>query len=179
MPMRDLMTEQLFRRNDGEARELNRGSDLLEILPLASPAGQRFLMVFACGGLVRGEDGHVEVAHHHVVGLSFTERHAHESPNPATLLTWLEPRRVWNPHVRAPFTCIGHVAPGTGLREIVLRVFDVITLRTVSTHDALNPAAAEWIAQHRSRIPVDPRPPLRAGFAFADDADLPESELHL
>lgn len=67
---------------------------------------------------------------------------------------------MWHPNIRAPFVCIGPVVPGTGLVDLVHRLFDVITFKNVTMREdnALNKEACLWARRHIDLFPVDRRP---------------------
>jgi hypothetical protein len=81
---------------------------------------------------------------------------------PAQVLTWLGPRNVFHPNIshRLPFICVGKLAPGTALVDLLYQCFEIITWQKVTMRedDALNPGACGWAREHRAGLPVDRRP---------------------
>jgi hypothetical protein len=76
------------------------------------------------------------------------------------VLAWIEPRGAFHPNVRAPFICIGRLAPGTPLVDLLYRCFEVITWNRVTMRedDALDRDACGWARRNQQRFPVDRRP---------------------
>ena len=81
---------------------------------------------------------------------------------PWEVLTWLGPRRVFHPNIsdRMPVICVGRLAPGTWLVDLLYQVFEIISYQKVTMRedDALNPAACAWARENQHRFPVDRRP---------------------
>jgi hypothetical protein len=160
-PLTGFLTRQLE-----EGLALAGASDLLELTPWGgwSWSGlppRRYIARFYCTGLVRRDDGSVEEANDFQVGIFFPGDYLRRA-EPFEVLSWHGPMEVHHPNIAymAPFVCIGHLAPGTPLVEILYRLFEVITYQnvTMSEHDALNKAACEWARRNRARLPVDRRP---------------------
>lgn len=148
------LTEQ---RREGLA--LAEASDLFDLEPLGR---DRFIARFRCRGLVRTRDGQIREANHFEVGIRFVPDHLTRAHS-AEVLCWLRPRTVFHPNIAgggSPFVCIGVVARGAPLVEIVYRVYELITFQEVTTveADALNRDACRWVRHHPELLPVDPRP---------------------
>ena len=120
-------------------------------------------MRFDAKGLVRHGASEPQEATSFTVGLYFHDGYLRRT-NPGRVLTWLSPVEVFHPNIAAPFICIGPVAPGTGLVDLLYRVYEVITFGSVSPreNDALNPAACAWARRNRRLFPLDPRPLRRS-----------------
>ncbi len=167
-PVLDTFLDQ--QRADGLA--LARESDLVDILPIGSPV-DRFIVHYSCDGLVRAASGAIERASEFAVGIVFPADYL-RSANPFRVLTWLGPRNVWHPNISldAPVICVGRLAPGTGLVDLVYQCWEIITWNKVTMRedDALNGAACQWARANLARLPVDARPLKRGAPAFrADD----------
>jgi hypothetical protein len=82
------------------------------------------------------------------------------------VLTWLAPRDIWHPNISAdaPVICVGRLAPGTALVDLLYQLFEVITWNKVTMRedDALNRAACQWARRNGHRFPVDRRPLKRS-----------------
>lgn len=144
-----------------EGMALAEASDLLTLVPVAGSPPERYLAHFGCRGLVRDDDGRIRVSEQFVVGIWFPAEFLREV-DPFIVLTWLRPRRIWHPNIsnRAPFICIGPIAPATGLVELLYRVFEVISWQraTLVETNALNGEACAWARANPDRWPVDRRP---------------------
>ena len=142
---------------------LHAKSDLLELRPveLGLFPPRQYIVDLHVKGLVRERDGRIVEAQGFSFGVSFAEDHL-LTVNPWNLLRWFGPRHVWSPNISdvAPVLCIGEVAPGTKLVELLYRVTDLVTWKNFGTRedDCLNKAAAAWARQNLARFPIDSRP---------------------
>jgi hypothetical protein len=165
--MNDRILEAFLRRQEEEGRALAAESDLLLLRSAGSPP-DRYVIELKCNGLVEASPGDVVDANHFVVGIRFPPTYLRVA-HPFWVLTWLGPHNVWHPNISAtePFICIGNVAPGTELVDLIYGVFEVVTWNRVTMRedDALNAAACQWARQHRDRYPVDRRPLKRQPLA--------------
>ena len=178
--MADRILESFLARQETEGRALADESDLLSLLPIGSPA-DRYLVEFRCKGLVERAPGDVVEARLFRLGVWFPSTYL-RAANPFHVLTWLGPHNVWHPNISAtdPIICVGHLAPGTGLVDILYQVFDIVSWNkaTLREDDALNAAACQWARRHPDRFPVDRRPLKRRSLALRV-ADLSEgSQAH-
>jgi hypothetical protein len=137
-----------------DALRLAAESDLLELSVLDL---QHYIATFRCRGLVRDARGDVREHDHFTVGIFLPESYQ-RVVNPAEILTWFEPSEVWHPNIRPPFVCLGDIAPGTPLVDLLHRCFEVISFENVGMGDALNQPACAWARRNRERFPVDARP---------------------
>ena len=156
--MADRVLEAFLSRQWQEGKELARQSDLLELEPMDPIRPPRFWVArFYCRGLVRASDGSVKEASGFEVGLSFPSDYLRRA-EPSQVLTWLGPPEVWHPNIRPPAICVGRIAPGTALVDLVYQCFEILTYHNWAPHDALNPEASQWARNHQDRFPVDRRP---------------------
>jgi hypothetical protein len=137
-----------------EAMQLAAESDLLEVSVLDL---QHLIATFRCRGLVRDARGEVREHEHFTVGIFLPETYL-RVVNAAEILTWFEPSEVWHPNINPPFVCVGKIAPGTPLVDLLHRCFEVISFENVGMGDALNQPASAWARRNRERFPVDARP---------------------
>jgi hypothetical protein len=140
----------------GEGLALAAQSDLLELV-VVDP--QHYIATFRCRGLVRNALGEVREHDRFSVGIWLPESYQ-RVVNPAEILTWIEPRGVWHPNIRPPLVCLGKIAPGTPLVDLLHRCFELISFQNVTMRedDALNPPACAWARRNRELFPVDSRP---------------------
>ncbi len=148
-----------------EVMALAAASDLVEVAPLGF---QQYAVSFGCRGLVRGPGGEICEHDRFQIGIWLPSTYLREV-DPAKVLTWLGPREVWHPNIRPPFVCLGKIAPGTPLTDLVHRCFELITFENVTMRedDALNRAACAWARRNRDRFPIDRRPIKRAASGGA------------
>jgi hypothetical protein len=152
----DCIFSDFLETQNTEGMGLSDASDLMDLVALDE---SRFVATFKCKGLVRDAQGEIREHAHFGVGIRFPESYLRHA-NPAEILTWLGPEQVWHPNISAPFICIGPLAPGTPLVELLHRCFEIITGDnvTMQEHDALNHPACVWARRNRDRFPVDTRP---------------------
>jgi hypothetical protein len=166
--MSDRVLNAFLRRQEEEGLTLAAESDLLRLVPSGNPP-DRYIAQFHCTGLVKREPFEIVEADRFEVGFWFSTQHL-RMVNPFLTITWLGPTNIWHPNVSAtePFICIGRVAPGMGLVDMLYQVFEIITWNKVTMRedDALNPAACQWARRHLDRFPVDRRPLKRTAPQF-------------
>ncbi len=152
-----------------EGMRLAAASDLLELEALDA---QRFVATYSCTGLVRDSAGVVQDHNHFGVGIRFPADYL-RTVNPPEILTWLGPHETWHPNIGGPFICLGSIAPGTPLVDLLHRCFEIITYQnvTMQEHDALNKPACAWARSHRDRFPIDSRPIKRSAPTMDFDVE--------
>lgn len=159
--MRDKIFESFLKRQYEEGMELARSSDLIELYPMGGDPPNRYIAEFRCKGLVRAVGGDAVEADHFEVGIWFPSDYLRRA-EPFQVLTWLGPMDVFHPNIsdKAPFICVGRLAPNTRLIDIVYQCFDIITYNKVTMRedDALNREACAWARKNQHRFPIDRRP---------------------
>ena len=155
--MRDRIYTSFLEQQLDEGLALTRESDLIE-LDYRGDLPQRYRVSFRCKGLVKTSAG-VEEADHFEVGVRFPLDYLRRAV-PTQVLTWLGPRNVFHPNIsnRVPFICVGRLAPGTPLSDLLYQCFELISWQKIKLDDALNEEACAWARGHRDRLPVDRRP---------------------
>jgi ubiquitin-protein ligase len=161
--MPDRIFESFLQRQYEEGMALAEGSDLLELFPAIMEEGvapQDYLARFRCKGLVRAE-GEVFEWDCFEVLIYFPSDYL-RAPNAFQVLTWSYPAQVFHPNIsdKSPFICVGRLAPGTTLVDILFQCWEIITYNKVTMRedDALNPEACIWARRNQHRFPVDRRP---------------------
>jgi hypothetical protein len=179
--MTDAIMQAFLRRQHEDGLTIASKSDLVGIEPLNPAAdGQpdRFLVRFACRGLVRETDGSIVEANDFRVGIWFAEDYLRNA-DPFHVLTWLGPRHVWHPNIssQAPVICVGRLAPGTDLVDLVYQCWEIITWNKVTMRedDSLNKEACQWARANLARLPVDTRPLKRRALAIQTADISPEA----
>jgi hypothetical protein len=145
-----------------EGRALAEASDILrlEVWPAPPP---HFLAEFACRGLVREAGGAIRPVEGFRVGIYFPPDYLRRSVSAFEMLRLYTPG-VWHPNAspELPVLCIGRITPGTGLVEILHRIFELLSYQRYNAREpeALNKEACAWVrqAENRRRFPIDPRP---------------------
>lgn len=160
--MPDRIFEAFLERQIREGAALAQGSDLLELVTIDP---QHHVGIFKCSGLVQSPGGNVETASHFEAGIYFAPDHLRRL-EPMNVITWFGPTNVWHPNIRPPHVCLGNMAPGVGLVELVYQLHEIITWRRFTAHHSLNWDAANWANRHRGRFPVDRRPLRRRELAL-------------
>ncbi len=139
-----------------QAAALAARSPILQVLRLDA---ERFVARFVASTLVADPGGQPRATEGFTVGFWLGDDYLRRV-EAAQLITLLEPRHVFHPNVYEHLICLGAVAPGTPLVELIYRVYEVLTFQalTVRDDDALNRAACQWARNHPQRLPVDRRP---------------------
>ncbi len=144
-----------------EGMALAESSDILRLVPLEGSPPDRYAAEFHCAGLVRAPDGSVQEAGLFVVGVWFPSDYL-RTARPWQVLTWIGPHNIYHPNIsdRVPHICVGPIAPGTALVDLLYRCHDIITFKRVTMRedDALNPFACGYARDNQRRFPIDPRP---------------------
>ncbi len=155
----DVVFRGFLARQFEEGMKLASSSDLLDLVSLGESPPDRYVAVFNCKGLVLSpQAGPVEADRFHV-GIWFPSDYLRRA-DPFQVLTWLGPAEVFHPNIKSPGLCLGPIAPGTTLVDLLYQVFELVTFRKVTPRedDALNPEACVWFRRTRRRFPVDRRP---------------------
>jgi len=155
----DPIYERFMQRQFEEGMELARCSDLVRLYP--SPvAPPHFVAEFLCNGLVREGEGDIREASGFQVGIWFPADYLRRA-DAFEMLRLFTPN-VWHPNVSRehPLICIGRLAPGTTLVDILYQLFDILTYQKVNPreNDSLNKAACAWARQNQHLFPIDRRP---------------------
>jgi hypothetical protein len=166
--MPDRIREAFLRHEQQAALALDAASDVVTLTAVAGDPPDTYVIDLRCKGLARGADGNVHVADRFVVGLHFGENYLRSVPDPFAILTVLHPQNAFQPNIaeRAPFICVGHLAPGTGIVELVYQVWQIWTYRKYNLVDGLNADACRYARAHQADFPLDPRPLKRAAPSF-------------
>lgn len=156
----DRLHRRFFERQVVEGRELAESSDLLE-LSVQEPGPPHFVVTLTCNGLVRMPDGAIEEANCFQAGIWFPPDYLRRV-DPFQVLRWFGPQNIWHPNISdtLPLVCVGRLAPGTSLTEIIYQLFEIITFNkyTPREDDCLNKACCSWARENQHRFPVDRRP---------------------
>lgn len=132
---------------------------------------QYYLATFRCNGYIlqSATASNPEVLQNaqFCVGIHFPDDYLRVA-NFYRVLTLISPYNFWHPNARHPHLCVGHLAAGTGLVDILYQIFEIITLRkaTIREDDSLNPIACQWFRTHWDGKPVDVRPLRRRQLKF-------------
>jgi len=164
----DKVLAAFLERQYAEGMALARESDLLDLQPGGGPPVQRYLARFHCFLLSRRPAGEIVKTQGATVGIFFDDQYLRRV-DPYTAVVWLcRPEFTWHPNIsnRAPLICLGRLAPGTGLVDILYQIFEILTYQRYATHDALNRDAAAWARQNQDQFPVDARPLKRRTRQF-------------
>jgi hypothetical protein len=177
--MRDRIFEGFLQYQFEQGTKLASESDLLELIPGPGQPPNRYLARFHCRGLVRLENGEISEADRFEVGISFLRDYLRRC-DPFQVLTWLGPPNVFHPNIaeRGAAICVGRLAPGTGIVDLLYQVFEIITYNKVTMRedDALHRAACAWARRNQHRFPIDRRPLKKRAAALRIDVT-PEDEV--
>ncbi len=166
--MSDKIFEAFLKRQLEEGRALADASDIVDLLPIGEPLPQRYIADFHCRGLVRTREGKIMEWNHFTVGIYFPSGYL-RSADPFAMLRWFGPPTeenpdmvIWHPNVsaRAPFICVGRIAPGMPLTDLLHQLYEIISYQryTPIEFDSLNKDCCSWARAHSHRFPMDRRP---------------------
>ena len=163
----DPVLRSFLERQAEEGRALARASDILELDCL--PTGQHFIAHYACRGLVKEPGGAVREADAFHVGVFFGADYL-RAVNPVETLTLFSPLNTYHPNIAfgGPFICVGHIAPGMHLVDLLYQVFEILTYQRLTPRedDALNKECCRWARANQARFPIDRRPLKRRTLAL-------------
>ena len=146
-------------RQAEEGLALAQASDILDLECL--PTGQHFVAHYTCRGLVKDRGGMVREAASFHVGVFFAADYL-RSVNPFKTLTLFDPLNTYHPNVAfgAPFLCVGRIAPGMPLADLLYQAYEILTYQKLTSRedDALNKEACRWARANQERFPIDRRP---------------------
>ena len=156
----DPVFDRFLQRQLEEGMALAAASDLLEleVYPFPPPS---VVATFRCQGLVRLQNGAIAEADYFQAGIWFPPDYLRRV-DPFETLRWFGPQNIWHPNISdtMPLICVGRLAPGMPLVDILYQIFEVVTYNkyTPREDDCLNKACCGWARQNQHRFPVDRRP---------------------
>ncbi len=164
----DLIFRSFLARQTEEGRALAQASDILDLDCLST--GQHFVAHYSCRGLVKDDDDVVREADAFHIGIFFSENYL-RSVNPYHTLTLFDPLNTYHPNVAfgAPFLCVGRIAPGMPLVDLLYQCYEILTYQKLTPRedDALNKEACRWARANQARFPTDRRPLKRRPLAIS------------
>lgn len=140
-----------------QAMALAAASDILQLEPEPASPPQKYVARFNCRGLVMTQEGQIEEADQFDVGIWLPDNYL-RSADPQQVVNIFKPWSIFHPNAGGPFLCLGKLAGGTSLVDILYQVYEIITYQKWAAHDGLNPAACEWARNNQDRFPIDRRP---------------------
>jgi hypothetical protein len=159
MSVTDPIFHGFVQRQAEEGQALAQASDILTLESL--PTGQHFIAHYSCRGLVKGADGIVREAEQFHVGIFFGSDYLRNA-KPHETVTLFDPLNTFHPNVTfgAPFICLGRIAPGTPLVDLLYQCYEILTYQKLTPRedDALNKEACRWARASQERFPIDKRP---------------------
>jgi hypothetical protein len=155
----DRVFEVFLRVQLEEGMALASQSTILDLRPLHGDPPYSYLAGFNAPTLVHLTSGEVVTQQGFLFGVYFAPEHL-RVVNPAQCLAVLAPTNIWHPNINPPFCCLGKIAPGAGLRELLLRIYEVaIFMRyTPREGDALNVKACKYVRQRAPFRPLSTLP---------------------
>jgi hypothetical protein len=155
----DAIYRRFMERQLAEGMALASTSDVLR-LHVPSTVPPHFVAEYLCKGLIRDAAGEIREASQFEVGIWFPPDYLRRA-EPFEMLRLFTPG-VWHPNVshELPLICIGRLAPGTPLVDILYQVYDILTFQKYNPRedDSLNKIACAWARANQHRFPIDRRP---------------------
>ena len=139
----DRVFQSWLERQHADGTALAGASDILSLWSEADSPPRRYVARFDCRTMVR-TTGEVELWRGCEVLIQFP------------------------PNVAPPFLCIGRIAPGTSLCELIFQLYEILTFQKLTPRedDALNRDACAWARRNMQRFPLDARPLKRRAAKF-------------
>ncbi len=139
-----------------EAQALAEASDILDLQQLDL---NRYIAHFACRTLACEPGGEPYETVGVRIGYFFSPQYLRQT-DPQTLITVLQPTQIYHPNGLGPFLCIGAVAPGTPLIQLLYRTYEVVGYGNYTSieDDSLNAQACSWARRNQHRFPLESLP---------------------
>ena len=170
--MSDAVYNEFLAKQLQEGKQLAAASDILTIDTVETDSGlpDTYVVALECRGALLNPDRSVQIR---VARFQFGVRFPMDYLRVAEhdmVVTWLGPLNVYSPHVAVPgitapggalpfpAICIGEIASGTTLIDLIYRCYEIITYVNFAPHDPLNEDAARWARQNLDLFPTDCRP---------------------
>jgi ThiF family len=132
-------------------------SDILDLEPYGNPPSM-VLAHFRAACYIASPDGPAIHNGGFAVGFRFPADYL-SAALPWEVMQILGPLNIWHPNARPPAICLGPIRPGTELRELLFRTYELITYqRRSNPADPLNPDASSWVRRNWPVPPADLRP---------------------
>ena len=153
----DRILQSFLERQYQDALTLAAQSDMFTLLPFADTLGppQLYRVLLYCKGLVM-QSGRIVEAQQFDIGIRFNDDHLRRFD--PTMVSLLEPLNVWHPNILGPAICVGKMAPGVQLKDLIHQLYEIVTYQNWASHDGLNGDAMQWARNNQSLFPVDRRP---------------------
>ena len=157
--MEDRVYGAFLERQYHEGMALARASDFLSLIPVLGHPPMAYIAEYTSKGYLRGSEGEVLEGNHFEVGIRLPPSYLRRV-DPVETLTWIGPLNVFHANILPPMICIGQIAPGTPLVDLLYQLFEVIGGLKVTPReeDALNFAACQFARSHPERFPIERRP---------------------
>ena len=136
--------------SDYEAvRRLARRHPRIEVEGVSGNPPDRYLLILNVKSLRERGDA-IEEVDQHRLEITLPGGYPRDTP----LFRLLTP--VFHPNIAPHAVCIGdHWTAGQSLDQLIQRVGEMLAFQSYNTKSPLNGRAAQWVAEHMDRIPVD------------------------
>ena len=164
----DTVFNSWLERQYRDVQALAAASDVLRIAcETDARPPRRFIAQFDCPTMV-GNAQNVTRVQGFAVHFEFPSEYLRVPVEVGRLINLLAPR-VFHPNVSHPFVCIGPVAPGTSLLELIYRVYEILSFQkfTPREDNALNHDACVWTRRHLDLLPLSRAPLKRRVSTFS------------
>ena len=163
----DRIIQSWLERQHADGAALAAASDVFSLAPEPESPPRRYIARFDCRTLVRVADDVAEWRGCDV-HIQFPLNYLRAVPDPAQIVGLMSPRNLFHPNVAPPFLCLGHIAPGTSLCELIFQLYEIVTFQKLTPRedDALNRDACAWARRNMQRFPLDARPLRRRVAEF-------------
>ena len=161
----DVILQRFIDSQAQDLADLHARSDVVNVRPIA--ANERivgFLVALHCAHMVQQGSLVLERTDWCEFAIQLPEDYLqHDHSDSSRILTFLAPAALHHPNVAFPFVCVGPVAASTPLRQLILRVYEILTYNRFHPHeyDCLNQHACQWARANVSRFPLERRALVR------------------
>ena len=132
--------------------------DVFTLHPGPGSPPHEYIARFDCPTMVQAQGAIMQHTGFDVL-IQFPLDYLRSVPNPAGVVALLSPQNAYHPNVAPPFCCVGDIAPGTSLIELIYQIYEIMSFQklTPSEHNALNSDACSWARDHMDLFPLTSR----------------------
>src|SRR5258708_25422854 len=136
---------------------LTEKSPAVRLQPARGSPPVEYFAEFECRTLVNlGES--VQETTGFAVYLRFAEDYLRRIPDPSFVIGLLRPGSIFHPNVRFGCICLGRLAPGTPLVDVLYQAHESLTWQRFALDNPLDPDASAWASRNLKRFPIHNRP---------------------
>ena len=142
-----------------QGMKLAAASDVLTLIPAPGTPPRQYFARYACPVMAREQDAITQRSGFAVM-INFPRDYLRAVSNAAQVVAIVTPQTLWHPNVAGPFICIGAIAPGTSLVELLHQIYEILSFQKFTSleSNALNVEACAWTRRNTHMFPLTTRP---------------------